>query len=377
MSHAKVPEPLEAFGRDISEIKALYKEVRSIPNDSNLEFAHHSAMLAGGYWLRAFWREQLQEIWNVELILDPFSRMERSVQLVDAVYCTIYALAKERFGAGVMQRVGLVTYGSCGRGEYVPGSDFDARIIFCDGETPTDALQFISNVTGFVFSHRADLMPSVQKLHFDAASEQEQGFNRSLLEERFVGGSVEEWQNWRKQFFEKMIKHLTPFLKAQCTSYERRVDRLKPFCAESLPIDIRENLGGLRDFQAVRSLGMTLLVDHTKSIDDVVAFVAWPEKRVRDVLVADDVVDADSLESALEAYRFLLTVRVAAHSHIISRDNLWIATIALGYPSTYALLQKLGIVRESLFRFSCNTFRNGMEAYFRRRKAEGKNKKHD
>ncbi len=217
-----------------------------------------------------------------------------------------YALEGERKKSGDGHQAfpcAMLAIGGYGRGELSPCSDIDLLFLFSGHEAQTSELirsvLYLMWDSGLTIGHSARTIADCLKI-----AREDYHSETAMLENRFLGGSEEVFENFNKKFdayIQRVAK--SSHLKNRIEERMRRYRSWDPSVYVLEP-NVKESAGGLRDFHAVcwlaRAFGL-------KKMDEIWRKGWVPEAEFR---------------KAAKAYDFLLRLRAQLHIHAKAKNDM-------------------------------------------------------
>jgi [protein-PII] uridylyltransferase len=223
----------------------------------------------------------------------PWEILDRHTSIVDGLIQGLYkGLDKANEDPGMA----LVAVGGYGRKELSPWSDVDLMFL-CKEGTSQNALEIVEGVLHSLWDLHMDVGHSVRT----ADDCLEVSFLdlrtwTALMDNRFVAGDRELFQNFQKRMWEDLFR-------AERDSFVRKLvqglrERHRNFARSSFLVEphLKEGPGGLRDIQSAMWLARSLLPAH--ELKELVGhtFISWEEA-----------------EAIQEAHNFLWRARLELH----------------------------------------------------------------
>jgi [protein-PII] uridylyltransferase len=225
--------------------------------------------------------------------------------LVDSIVVRLY---RELFSASLdgPKDFCVVALGGYGRRELFPHSDIDLLFLPSNGRRESSQRQAVATMARMLWdtrlrvSHTARTLGECSQLHRDNLE-----FNISLLDSRYLAGDRWLFDRLRSDAIphfaardrDDLVRNLADLIGERHSKHGNTVFHLEP--------NIKESLGGLRDYHVARWL--TLIAEIETQGRMVIPEQAWPPA-LRD--------------AGVEAWRFLAALRCFLHYRYERDDNL-------------------------------------------------------
>ncbi|MBI2871091.1 MAG: 3-methyl-2-oxobutanoate hydroxymethyltransferase [Candidatus Omnitrophica bacterium] len=303
----------------------LEQELQGVPDASPAaEQNDNVARQKLGSWLRRIWLRESRWIWRQNSHLPIRVRMALATELLDRLFGAIYEATQKRFGEKASE-MAIVARGSYARSEIMPGSDIDVRLLVPhidvedlkrveeEGGLPEKHLDchFFAGVMNSSFPKAALLFSTVDDVvpwAGDDAKQQDNGY----LEACLVTGSRALWQRWRSGTVEALQSRDTWKLHVRGvrSSWDERYRKAR--FLEGLHLrqpDLKDGLGGLRDYHYAYWLGLGALVFHANDLGSLAEKEVIRDEEVWRFLIDRSVVRSSEVDKVKEAYLVLLRIR--------------------------------------------------------------------